>query len=116
MCNRLQVITSLPVCAKRAVTYVRHWNSLFGGCLRGVTLCATRFVCQAKPPYGVLSTVSFFLLKSLLHYQYPIFRGVNQKVFFSRSIAVLRHKNERNLCMMLQNTLFSVFLTMLYNE
>ena len=35
--------------------------------------------------------------------------GANQKVFFSRSIAVLRHKNERNLSMMLQNTLFSVF-------
>ena len=31
MCNRLQVITSLPVCAKRAVTYVRHWNNLFLG-------------------------------------------------------------------------------------
>ena len=46
----------------------------------------------------------------------PFCRGVNQKVFFSRSIAVLRHKNERNLGMMLQNTLFSVFLTMLYNE
>ena len=43
-------------------------------------------------------------------------RGVNQKVFFSRSIAVLRHKTERNLGMKLQNTLFSVFLTMLYNE
>ena len=57
MCNRLQVITSLPVCAKRAVTYVRHWNNLFWGCLRGMTLCATRFVCYAKPPYGVLSTV-----------------------------------------------------------
>ena len=45
-----------------------------------------------------------------------LIRGVNQKVFFSRSIAVLRHKTERNLCMMLQNTLFSVFLKMLYNE
>ena len=33
-------------------------------------------------------------------------RGVNQKVFFSRSIAVLRHKTERNLGMMLQNSLF----------
>ena len=31
MCNRLQVITSPPVCAKRAVTYVRHWNKLFLG-------------------------------------------------------------------------------------
>ena len=29
MCNRLQVIISLPVCA--AVTYVRHWNNLFLG-------------------------------------------------------------------------------------
>ena len=27
----VQVITSLPVCAKRAVTYVRHWNNLFLG-------------------------------------------------------------------------------------
>ena len=31
MCNHLQVITSLLVCAKRAVTYVRHWNNLFLG-------------------------------------------------------------------------------------
>ena len=45
MCNHLQVITSFQVCAERAVTYVRHWNNLFGGCLRGVTLCASCFVC-----------------------------------------------------------------------
>ena len=31
MCHQLQIITSLPVCAKRAVTYVRHWNNLFLG-------------------------------------------------------------------------------------
>ena len=42
--------------------------------------------------------------------------GESKGIFFSRSIAILRHKTERNLGMMLQNTLFSVFLTMLYNE
>ena len=36
--------------------------------------------------------------------------GANQKVFFSRSIAVLRHKNERNLGMVLQNTVFFCIL------
>ena len=45
ICHLLQIITSFSVCANRAVTYVRHWNNLFWGCLRGVTLCATRFVC-----------------------------------------------------------------------
>ena len=42
MCNHLQVITSLPVCAKRAVTYVRHWNNLFG-----VASVAWRYVRHA---------------------------------------------------------------------
>ena len=45
MCRQLQIITSLPVCAKRTVRYVRHWNNLFWGCLHGMTLCATGFVC-----------------------------------------------------------------------
>ena len=31
MCNRLQVITSLPVCAKRAVTYVTSLEQPFLG-------------------------------------------------------------------------------------
>ena len=44
--------------------------------------------------------------RPFLKNEFTLIRGVNQKVFFSRSIAVLRHKTERNLGMMLQNTIF----------
>ena len=39
MCHQLQIITSLPVCAKRAVTYVRHWNNLEGVSLWRDVMC-----------------------------------------------------------------------------
>ena len=76
MCNRLQVITSFPVCAKRAITYVRHWNTLLWGWLRGVTLYVRyALYAEAKPQYGVLY---FFIYRLYIKYA-PIMSATRPK-------------------------------------
>ena len=40
ICHQLQIITSLPVCAKHAVTHIRQWNNLSPWCdVMGNSLC-----------------------------------------------------------------------------
>ena len=57
MCHQLQIITSLLVCAKRVVTYVRHWNNVFWGCLHGVTLCATYALLGKAAVRGLIDCI-----------------------------------------------------------